>query len=133
MACWNMFVPYLVPELPAPQKEALSFAVKGPLVYTSVGVRNWTAWHRLGIANVNAPTMFHSGVALTEAVSLGELQHAQAPEQPVALHLTKVMSVPGHPRKEQHRLGRAELLKTSRSIQRKIQRALADRVAATAL
>jgi len=129
MACWNMFVPYLVPELPAPQKEALSFAVKGPLVYTSVGVTNWTAWHKLGIANVSAPTMFHSGVALTEAVGLGELQHAQAPEQPVALHLTKVMSVPGHPRKEQHRLGRAELLNTSfetfeRSIRDQLARIL---------
>ena len=37
MACWNMFIPYLVPDLPAAQKEALAYAVKGPLVYTSVG------------------------------------------------------------------------------------------------
>src|SRR5262249_50812021 len=36
MACWNMFIPYLVPDLPAAQKEALAFGVKGPLVYTSV-------------------------------------------------------------------------------------------------
>jgi spermidine dehydrogenase len=112
MACWNMFVPYLVPELSAPQKDALAFAVKGPLVYTSVGVKNWTAWQKLGISNVNAPTMFHPSVSLTEAVSLGELQHAQTPDEPVALHLTKAMAVPGRPRKEQHRLGRAELLKT---------------------
>ena len=112
MACWNMFVPYLVPELSAPQKEALAFAVKGPLVYTSIGVKNWTAWQKLGIANVSAPTMYHTSVALTEAVSLGDLQHAQTPDEPVALHLTKAMAVPGHPRKEQHRLGRAELLKT---------------------
>jgi spermidine dehydrogenase len=112
MACWNMFIPYLVPELAAPQKEALAFAVKGPLVYTSVGVKNWTAWQKLGISNVSAPTMYHPSVELTEAVSLGDLQHAQTPDEPVALHLTKAMSVPGHPRKEQHRLGRAELLKT---------------------
>ena len=32
MACWNMFIPYLVPELPAKQKEALAYGVKGPLV-----------------------------------------------------------------------------------------------------
>ncbi len=48
MACWNMFIPYLIPELPAAQKEALAYAVKGPLVYTSVGVKNWTAWQKLG-------------------------------------------------------------------------------------
>ena len=112
MACWNMFVPYLVPELSGTQKEALAYAVKGPLVYTSVGVKNWTAWQKLGISNVSAPTMYHSSVALTEAVSLGDLQHAQTPDQPVALHLTKAMAVPGHSRKEQHRLGRAELLNT---------------------
>ena len=113
MACWNMFIPYLAPELPVTQKEALSYGVKGPLVYTSVGVKNWTAWQKLGISNVNAPTMFHSGVALTEAVSLGELQHAQNPNEPVALHLTKIPTAPGKPRKEQHRLGRAELLSTT--------------------
>ena len=113
MACWNMFIPYLAPDLPAHQKEALAFAVKGPLLYTSVGVKNWNAWQKLGISNVSAPTMYHPTVSLTEAVSLGELQHAQTPDEPVALHLTKAMAVPGHPRKEQHRLGRAELLNTT--------------------
>ena len=113
MACWNMFIPYLAPDLPAHQKEALAFAVKGPLVYTSVGVKNWNAWQKLGISNVSAPTMYHPTVSLTEAVSLGELQHAQTPDEPVALHLAKAMAVPGHPRKEQHRLGRAELLNTT--------------------
>ena len=29
MACWNMVIPYLVPELPAAQKEALVYGVKG--------------------------------------------------------------------------------------------------------
>ena len=61
MACWNMFIPYLVPELPAAQKEALAYAVKGPLVYTSVGVKNWKAWQKLGVSYINAPTMYHPG------------------------------------------------------------------------
>ena len=113
MACWNMFIPYLVPELPDSQKEALAYAVKGPIVYTSVGVKNWTAWKNLGISSVNCPSMYHPTMALTEAVSLGDLQHAQTPDEPVALHLAKMMNIPGKPRKEQHRLGRAELLATS--------------------
>ena len=113
MACWNMFIPYLVPELPAAQKEALAYAVKGPLVYTSVGVKNWKAWQKLGVSYMNAPTMFHPEVSLTEAVSLGDLKHPQTPDEPIALHLVKIMSSPGKPRKEQHRLGRAELLATT--------------------
>jgi spermidine dehydrogenase len=131
MACWNMFIPYLVPDLPAKQKEALAYAVKGPIVYTSVGVKNWTAWQKLGISNINAPSMFHPSVALTEASTLGELQHPQSPNEPIALHLTKVPTVPGQPRQEQHRLGRAELLATSfETFERKIRDQLARSLAA---
>ena len=126
MACWNMFIPYLVPELPDKQKKALAYAVKGPLVYTSVAVSNWTPWQKLGVANINAPGMFHTGVALTEAATLGELQHPQSPSEPIALHLQKIVTVPGKPRQEQHRMGRAELLNlTFETFERKIRDQLA--------
>src|SRR6516225_8534755 len=85
MACWNMFIPYLVPELPAAQKEALAFGVKGPLVYTSVAVKQWTAFEKLGVTGVSAPTMYHTSVDLPEAVSLGALQHPLRPEEPIVL------------------------------------------------
>jgi len=71
MACWNTFIPYLVPDLPPVQKEALAFNVKAPLVYTSVAVKNWSAFQKLGVASISAPTMYHANVALAEAVSLG--------------------------------------------------------------
>jgi spermidine dehydrogenase len=122
MACWNMFIPYLVPELPAKQKEALAYGVKGPLVYTSVGIKNWNAFKRLGVDNINAPTMYHTSVSLTEAVSLGELQHPQTPDEPILLHMVKIPTSPGKPRKEQHRIGRAELLDTTfETFERKIR------------
>jgi spermidine dehydrogenase len=113
MACWNMFIPYLVPDLPAEQKEAMAFGVKGPLVYTSVAVKNWHAFQKLGVARVNAPTMYHTGVELSEAVSLGELHHPQSPDEPVVLHMTRYVMSPGKPRKEQHRIGRGDLLNTT--------------------
>jgi spermidine dehydrogenase len=113
MACWNMFIPYLIPDMPAAQKEALAYGVKGPLVYTSVGVKNWKAWQKLGVSSIDAPTMYHTEASLTEAVSLGDLKHPQTPDEPIALHLVKIMSVPGHPRKVQHRMGRGELLTTT--------------------
>jgi len=126
MACWNSFIPYLVPELPAAQKEALAYAVKGPLVYTSVGVKNWKAWHKLGVSHIDAPAMFHTEISLTEAVSLGELQHPRTPDEPIALHLVKYMTAPGRPRKEQHRQGRGELLDiTFANFERNIREQLA--------
>jgi len=113
MACWNMFIPYLVPDLPAAQKDALAFGVKGPLVYTSVAVKNWNAFQKLGVTGVSAPTMYHTGVDLPEAVSLGDLHHPQTPDEPIVLHMTRFPMSPGKPRKEQHRIGRADLLSTT--------------------
>jgi spermidine dehydrogenase len=113
MACWNMFIPYLVPELPAAQKEALAFGVKGPLVYTSVAVKQWKAFEKLGVTGVSAPSMYHTGVDLPEAVSLGNLHHPQSPDEPIVLHMTRFPMAPGKPRKDQHRIGRADLLSTT--------------------
>jgi spermidine dehydrogenase len=129
MACWNMVIPYLVPELPAAQKEALAYNVKRPIVYSSVAIRNWRAFAKLGLHHINTPGMYHTEVSLAEAVSLGDLQHPQTPDEPVVVHLERTPCAPGRPIREQHRLGRAELLATpfetfERSIRDQLQRVL---------
>ena len=113
MACWNMFIPHLAPELPQVQQEALMYGVKGPLVYTSVALRRWDAFARLGVSSISTPTMYHDSVALAEAVDLGEIRHARTPSDPVVVHMGRHPCAPGKPRKEQHRIGRADLLATS--------------------
>lgn len=113
LASWNMMIPHIMPELPQSQKDALAYGVKGPLVYTNVAVRNWKAFERLGISGVSCPTMFHEAVDLTEAASVGGLKHATSPSEPIALHLVKTMAVPGMPRRDQHRVGRQNLLDLS--------------------
>ena len=55
-----MMIPYMCPELPAKQNEALNYGVKVPLVYTAVALRNWTAFKKLGIRGVQTPGMYHS-------------------------------------------------------------------------
>jgi spermidine dehydrogenase len=113
MACWNMFIPYIVPSLPAAQKEALSYNVKRPIVYTSVAIKNWRSFHKLGVSHINTPGMYHSEVSLAEAVSLGDLKHPQSPDEPVVVHMERTPCSAGQPIRMQHRLGRAELLATS--------------------
>jgi spermidine dehydrogenase len=130
MACWNMFIPYLTPELPAKQKEALVYGVKGPLVYTSVALRNWKAFEQLGLSNVSTPTMYHDSMGLSEAVDLGDLHHPQSPNDPIVIRMDRHPCAPGKPRKEQHRIGRADLLATSfetfeRNIRDQLARVLA--------
>jgi spermidine dehydrogenase len=121
-----MVIPYLVPSLPQKQKDALAFNVKAPIVYTSVAVRNWKAFQKLGVSHIESPTMYHTSVSLTEAASLGELQHPQSSDEPIVLHMVRTPNSPGKARKEQHRLGRYDLLSTSwETFERNIREQLA--------
>jgi spermidine dehydrogenase len=113
LASWNMMIPYMMPELPQTQKDALAYGVKGPLVYSSVALTNWRAFKNLGVARFDCPTMFHNEVGLTEAATLGALTHASGPDEPVVAHLVKYCTVPGLPRRDQHRAARQVLLETS--------------------
>lgn len=110
MACWNSVIPYMCPEMPAAQREALAYGIKAPIVYTNVFIRDWTAFAKLGVANITAPGGFHPTVQLAEPVTIGQYQCSRTPQEPMVLHLVRTPCAPGKPRKEQHRAGRAELL-----------------------
>ena len=70
LACYNMMIPYLCPELPQKQQDALHSLVKVPLVYTHVAIRNWTTFQSLGIHQIVAPGGYHTYTALDFPVSL---------------------------------------------------------------
>lgn len=112
LACYNGMIPYICPELPEKQKEALAYLVKAPLVYTHVSIRNWTAFQKLGIHQIEAPGSYHTYVALDFPVSLGEYKFPDKPEEPMILFMIRTPCKPGLPQREQHRAGRAELLRT---------------------
>jgi spermidine dehydrogenase len=113
LACYNMIIPYLCPELPQRQKEALYYASKIPLIYTSVALRNWQAFKALGVAHVYAPGSYFSSLALNEVVDIGGYASARSPDEPVLVHLVRVPVAPGLPEREQHRIGRQDILSTS--------------------
>jgi len=112
MACYNAVVPYLCPDLPQKQKEALSYCVKAPFLYTRVALRNWKPFAQLGIHQIIAPGSYHSFVALDFPVSIGEYKFPSKPEEPAVLFLLRTPCSPGAPRREQYRAGRYELLAT---------------------
>lgn len=126
LACWNMVIPFLCPDLPQEQKEALHYLVKVPLVYASVGIRNWTSFQTLGIERVSAPGSYWSDVALNPAVNIGDYRMPSSPSEPTLLHLSRTPNKPGLPAREQHKLGRYELLATTfEMFERKIRDQLA--------
>jgi spermidine dehydrogenase len=131
LASWNMMIPYLCPELPEGQKAALHQIVKTPLVYTSVALRNWTAFQRLGVASVTAPGGYHTSFRLNWPVDIGDYTAERSPEKPVLLHMTRTPCQPGLPENDQNRAGRAELFVTpfetfEREIRAQLGRTLAD-------
>jgi spermidine dehydrogenase len=112
LACYNGMIPYLCPDLPEAQKQALAYLVKSPLVYTHVALRNWSSFAKLGVRHIVAPGGFYTYTALDFPVSLGSYAFPGKPEEPMALFMLRTPCQPGLPQREQNRAGRAELLAT---------------------
>ena len=128
LACYNSVIPYLCEELPEPQKQALSQALKAPLVYTNVLVRNWKAFRELGVRNVRCPGSYFEDIRLSQPISLGGYKHSASPDDPTVLRLFRVPLAPGLSAQEQWKAGRYDLLSTTfETFERKIRDQL-DRV-----
>ena len=131
LACYNSMIPYLCPELPERQREALSYALKAPLIYTRVLIRNWESFAKLGILGVSCPGSYHKMVVLSDPLSIGQYRCSGSPEEPMVLDLSRIPLSPGLPAPEQFKAGRWDLLRTTfetfeRKIRDQLARMLAD-------
>ena len=131
LACYNVMVPYLCPEMSEKQKEALAYAVKIPLVYTNVQIANWKPLQKLGLSSIYAPGGYFSSVSLDFPVSMGQYHFPSQPEQSCLLHLMRTPCQPGLHCKDQYKAGRWDLFTTNfatfeRSIRDELGRMLAE-------
>jgi spermidine dehydrogenase len=126
LACYNMMIPYLCPELPAAQKDALHKLVKGPLVYTSVALRDRQAFDALKVHRIYAPGGYHTYFHLNAHVNIGNYRSPKAAHDPILVHMVRTPCKPGLPEHDQNRLGRTELLSTTFEVfERNIREQLA--------
>jgi spermidine dehydrogenase len=107
-----MVIPYLCPDLPAEQKDALHYGVKVPLVYSVVGLRNWAAFHKLGLRGVSCPGMYHTSMNLDQAANIGDYKPPESPDEPILVHMLRTPCQPGLSAREQQLAGHYELLAT---------------------
>jgi spermidine dehydrogenase len=122
LACWHVVIPYICEELPASQKEALASAQKVPLLYTSVAIRNWTSFLKLGTNAAYSPGGYHSRLSLDVPVSIGGYECTRKPEEPMVVRMMKAACKPGLSARQQHSAGRMELYTTSfEDMERKIR------------
>jgi spermidine dehydrogenase len=113
LACYNMVIPYLCPEMSDRQREALAYCVKIPLVYTNVQISNWKPFLKLAISGIYAPGAHFSNVTLDFPVSMGDYRFPSSPDESCLLHLLRTPCKPGLPCKDQYRAGRYELFSTT--------------------
>lgn len=112
MACYHTMIPRLCPEMPRLQREQLSNALRAPLVYTNVLIRNWTSFEKLGVHRVSCPGSYFHNVMLDFPVSLGDYRFPKRPIEPMVLHLQRAPGAPGLDARSQFAAGRLELLST---------------------
>jgi spermidine dehydrogenase len=129
LACWNMVIPYMCPEMSQAQREALAYGVKVPLVYTNVLLRNREPFENLKISSAECPGSFFGGVTLDFPVSIGGYQFAQNAAESCVVHMQYVPCAPGLPARDQQRAGRGLLYSTTfetfeRNIRQQLNRML---------
>jgi spermidine dehydrogenase len=113
LACWNYLIPYLCPEMPLWQREALSYQVHTPNLWVNVWLRQWRPFHDAGVNFINAPGSYFASLILEQPVTVGGYRHSQTPDDPVVMTMLRGYETPGLPIKDQFRLGRAEMYATT--------------------
>ncbi|RLA28138.1 MAG: NAD(P)/FAD-dependent oxidoreductase [Gammaproteobacteria bacterium] len=87
LACYNGAIPYICPQLPESQKEALRYGVKVPLVMTNVLVKNGDAFSKLGVGQVNCPDDPYAVVTVAPPTTTGGHQPPRGPDDPLVIYM----------------------------------------------
>ncbi len=126
LACWHTMIPFLCEGLPEKQKEALAYGIKAPRVYTNVLLNNARAFARLGVRSIHAPGGYHSTSSLQMPINAGNYESPLSSDEPIVVRMHRAPCDPGSPRREQHLIGRYDLLTTTfEEFEREIREQLA--------
>ena len=109
LACWNMVIPYICPDMSRKQKDALAYGVKVPVVYTNVQIRNSRPFEKLGVRRIKCPGSFFTAIEMDYPVSMGDYKYAASPDDPCVLHLERLPCGAGATARDQQIAGRMEL------------------------
>ena len=112
MACYNMMIPHIVPNLPKEQDAALRLQTKSPLQYTTVGLKNWRAIKEIGMGLAMSPGNMHQAVLMDFPVSLGGYEFTKTPDDPCVIQMIccPYGATVGAPARDQFREARIQML-----------------------
>lgn len=115
LACWHSIIPFLCPDLPQAQKEALAYQVKRPLLLTNVLIRSGAPFDQLGVSGAYCPGRLHGESWLVRGVNAGGYRDASGDDGAAVVMFWGSVAPPeaGLNVKEQHRASRARMLAMS--------------------
>ena len=90
LACNHAVIPYMCPELPKGQKDALHLAVRATQMITNVAVRDWKAFEKMGLSSISCPGASYPGyqtMSLNTPVSMGGYQPPKSSSEPIVVGL----------------------------------------------
>ncbi|MHC4586546.1 MAG: NAD(P)-binding protein, partial [Planctomycetota bacterium] len=85
MACYNVMIPHIVPDIPEDQAAALRRNMRLPLFYTTVGLKNWRAMKEMEIGVAISPGNMHQAVLMDFPVSMGGHNCTRGPDDPCVI------------------------------------------------
>jgi len=88
MACYSAIVPHLIPDLPAKQKEGLSYGEKNPLVYMSVLLRDGGVIKKTGVNQFNCPNSEYDWISTAPMVTMDDYQPEIKAGDPLVLFVS---------------------------------------------
>ena len=88
-----MAIGYFLRDVPAQQAAALKQNVKAPLIYTTVALRNWRPWVKLGVHDIYGVDTFYCRAKIDYPVSIGGYTCPTDPNEPILVHLVHVPCV----------------------------------------
>jgi spermidine dehydrogenase len=88
LACNHQVIPYICEEMPEEQKAAQAKAMRAPLCYINVALRNWRAFKNAGVHRIYAPKTDLPHMLLDFPVSMGGVAFSPDPDQPIVLHIS---------------------------------------------
>ncbi len=107
LACYNAAIPYLCPELPEPQKEALGYGVKVPLVLSNVVLKDGRAWQKLGVDSVLCPQDPYDVMTTAPPTTTGGHKPLRSADDPMVVFLIGVPKPPTTGKETSHDILRA--------------------------
>jgi spermidine dehydrogenase len=112
MACYNRMIPYIIPDLPEEQSQALKRSEKKPIQYSTVGLKNWRGVKEIGMGMAMSPGNMHQVVMMDFPVSMGGYAFTKSPDDPCILQMIACPfgSTEGAPPIEQFREVRHKML-----------------------